>query len=281
MKTGVFIDDTGTPSQKSKSKYDNGDWKTWVGIILAPEERTKLEITLSTLCETLERELNIKEFHFTHIFSGKGVYRKISIEKRLQIFYLFGEVYKEYNSPIIVQSLTNDDVIRNKMQFLRNLKIDGFDFSNTSDLALWFLLEKCCKYIKENNFPLFAEFFVDSGRQKPNTFQRVSILKDVTQNSELKYSSSEENPMIQFIDFIAFSINRMRWILMNDKKTELDISFLNLIGHVDFKLTNLKKVRIKPSDFKVSDYDSNLRKTYDKNGNLSDEMVEKIKKNQK
>tara|TARA_R110002096_G_scaffold431096_1_gene645938 strand:- start:1412 stop:2257 length:846 start_codon:yes stop_codon:yes gene_type:complete len=281
MKTGIFIDDTGTPSQKSKSKYDTGDWKTWVAVILNPNDRKEIENILNELCEALENELKIKEFHFTHIFSGKGVFRKIELEKRLQIFSLFGEIYKKFNSPIIVQSLTSDDIIRNKMQFLKYFKPDGFNFEKNSDLALWFLLEKCAKFLKENSLPLPAEFFVDSGRQKPNTTQIVNIVKEVTENSIITYASSEQNPMIQFIDFIAFSINRMRWILMNEKKSELDLALLNLISEIDFNVTNLTKVAISPTDFKVSEYDKNLRKKYDENGNLSDELVEKIRTEKK
>lgn len=281
MKTGIFIDDTGTPSQKSKSKYDTGDWKTWVAVILNPNDRKEIETILNELCEALENELKIKEFHFTHIFSGKGVFRKIELEKRLQIFSLFGEIYKKFNSPIIVQSLTSDDIIRNKMQFLKYFKPDGFNFEKNSDLALWFLLEKCTKFLKENGLPLPAEFFVDSGRQKPNTNQTVNIVKEVTENSIITYASSEQNPMIQFIDFIAFSINRMRWILMNEKKSELDLALLNLISEIDFNVTNLTKVAISPTDFKVSEYDKSLRKKYDENGNLSDELVEKIRTEKK
>lgn len=87
--------------------------------------------------------------------------------------------------------------------------------------------------------------------------------------------------MIQFIDFIAFSINRMRWILMNEKKSKLDLTFLNLISGIDFNVTNLTKVAINPTGFKVSEYDKSLRKKYDENGNLSDELVEKIRTDKK
>lgn len=277
MNTGIYIDDTGTPGQRSKSKYDSGDWKTWVAMILKPDERIKLELILIEICSSVKNDFGISEFHFTEIFSGKGLYRKLPLKSRLKLFSIFGEIYKEFNFPIIVQSLTSDDIIRNKMEDLKHLKIDSFDFSKNSDLALWFLLKKSCDFIKENNYPLLADFFVDAGRQKPNTKQKVSILNGITLNSELTYSCSEENVMIQFIDFIAFSVNRMRWIAMNEKKSELDIEMLTLISNFNFDVVNLKRSIVDPNKLKTEDYDNNLRRAYDKNGNLTDEVVELIK----
>ena len=281
MKTGVFIDDTGTPSQKSKSKYDSGDWKTWVAMFVKPTQRIRLEGILNELLATLKTDLKVSEFHFTHIFSGKGNFRKLSQEQRIGIFHLFGEIYKEFRFPIIVQSLTSDDVIRNKMGILPYLKVDNFDFSKNSDLALWFLIEKSCTYIKENNLPLLAEFYVDSGRQKPNTNQKISLLNGITENSELTYCSSEDNVMIQFIDFIAFSVNRMRWIMMNEKKSDLDKIMLTVISEFKLNVVNLEMAMVDIDNFTAEDYDKTLRKVYDKNGNLKDEIVDKIKKNKR
>ncbi len=40
-KPAIYIDDTGTP-QKSKSKYDCGNWESYVAVLLKPNERKEI-----------------------------------------------------------------------------------------------------------------------------------------------------------------------------------------------------------------------------------------------
>jgi hypothetical protein len=167
------------------------------------------------------------------------------------------------------------------MQILSSLKVDGFDFSNHSDLALWFLLLRVRNYLLQNNYPLYAEIFIDAGRQKPNSKQKVEILKKITENSSVVYLSSHEEPLIQFIDFIAFCINRTRWIFMNDKRSDLDIAISEISTMANFNTINVGKKKIYPDEFNVNDYDTELRRAYDKNGNLDDATVDLIKEQKK
>jgi alpha-galactosidase len=46
-----YIDDTGTPSFSSKSKYDPGDWNTWVAYFVPDFQREKLNHMISELFE--------------------------------------------------------------------------------------------------------------------------------------------------------------------------------------------------------------------------------------
>jgi len=282
MSTTIYIDDTGTPSQKSKSKYDSGDWSTWSCIILKPEYKLIYEQKAKDLFEEYNKIYGIKEFHFTEILSGKKPFRKVSLDDRLEIFFKFAKLYRLCHAPIIVQSLTSDDMVRNKMPYLKYLKVDNFDFSKHSDMALWFLLEKTVKHLRENpDYPLLSKIFIDEGRQKPNTTQKINILEGVSEKSEIKYVSSKDEILIQLIDFIAFSLNRMRWILMNNKKSKLDFELLRIISYANFDIINLEKIEYDKTSNSSEDYDKYLRKTYDKNGNLSDSDLEKIKEKMK
>ena len=279
--TGIYIDDTGTPSLKSKSRYDTGDWKTWVAVLLDSKQRLQLDQQLTSLNKNYQARFGISEFHFTEIFSGKGNLRKLSIEERLGIFKIFSDLYKYYAPEVIIQSFTSDDIIRNRMEFQQYLKFDGFDFSILSDMALWHLLKKTKDHILKKNYQLPVEIFIDSGRQKPNTKQKINLLNGITANSEVNYIDSKDDTLIQFIDFIAFSLNRMRWILMNDKKSKFDFQFIKIISDANFQVVNLKRRYYDFNQVNVSDYDKNLREKYDKNKNLSDEEVERIKKSRK
>ena len=149
-------------------------------------------------------------------------------------------------------------------------------------MALWFLLEKTVKHLRENpDYPLLSKIFIDEGRQKPNTTQKINILEGVSEKSEIKYVSSKDEILIQLIDFIAFSLNRMRWILMNNKKSKLDFELLRIISYANFDIINLEKIEYDKTSNSSEDYDKYLRKTYDKNGNLSDSDLEKIKEKMK
>lgn len=280
MYTELYLDDTGTPSQKSKSKYDTGDWTSWLAVILKPTEKEQLLSEIMVLAEKYKKEIGLREFHFNQIFSGKG---KISLEKREEIFLAFAQIYNWKKHPVIIQSLTSDDIIRNRMEDLRHLKVDGFNFSKNSDLALWFLLKRSKDFLLKDKYSLPVKIFVDAGRQKPNTVQKIGILKGITEHSEIKYLSSHDEPLIQFIDFIAFSVNRMRWILMNEKKNDQDIRWLQIFSMANFDIINLSKPTNYTPDnlkkvFTVGTYDQNLRQVYDKNNNRSDFEVDLFKK---
>ncbi|WP_055437709.1 DUF3800 domain-containing protein [Lacinutrix algicola] len=278
MKTAIYIDDTGTP-QESKSKYDPGNWKSWVAVVLKPTERTEISQLILALKNNISEKWNIKEFHFTDIYSGKNDFKKVPVNFRIGIFQHFAQIYKNYNCPIIIQSLNDDDIIRNEMSEFKHLKLSGFDFSDNAQLCLWLLL------IRLKNNPVFTkyklplEIYVDNGKQKPNTTQKSVEIKDFAVNSELKYIDSQSDPLMQFIDFIAYCLNRHRWILMNNKQSDGDLLIMQITEFANFNTLNMKK-----SYFKIGEddsreyYDKLLRKTYDLNGNLSDEEVERIKK---
>ncbi len=277
MKTAIYIDDTGTP-EESKSKYDSGNWKSWVAVVLKPEERIEISKSINWLKANLSEEFDISEFHFTDIFSGKNEYKNISIENRIFIFKIFAYLYKHYNCPIIIQSLSDDDVIRNEMTEFKQIKIPGFDFSKNSDLCLWLLLIRLKNSEVFKKYQLPVEIFIDNGIQKPNTFRKSIELQDFALNSELKYIDSKSDPLMQFIDFIAFCLNRTRWILMNDKKEKSDFKILEINQLANFNTINMIKEYIDINEINTTEhYDKILRAAFDRNGNLLDEDVEKIK----
>lgn len=278
MKSAIYIDDTGTP-QVAKSKYDPGNWKSWVAVALTTEERKEISKSINWIKANLTGEFNISEFHFTDIFSGINEYKNISIKNRIAIFETFAQLYKNYNCPIIIQSLNNDDLIRNEMTDFKQLKIPGFDFSNNSDLCLWLLLIRIKNNTIFNKYKLPLEIFIDNGTQKPNTKRKLIELNDFAFNSEIKYIDSKSDPLMQFIDFIAFCLNRVRWILMNNKKEKSDFKILEICQLANFNTINMIKGYIDINKINTIEYYNKIqRSAFDKNGNLSDVEVEKIKR---
>lgn len=273
----IYIDDTGTPTQKSKSKYDSGDWHSHVAVIIKKDYIKQLKNEINDLAKKYQHLNKFEEFHFIRIFSGKDGWRKVDIKHRIEIFRDFSILYKKYSFPIIIQSFTSDDLIRNKMEYILQIKIPNFDFSKLSDLTLFFLFIEIKKFLKKEKYNTPVEIKIDSGKGKHKKRVTIPFLNSISTNSEIEFVDSKQDYLIQLTDFIAFSMNRMRWIVMNEKKKEMDIEFLKIISNSNFQVINIQKVIFDAYQIKSEDYDNILRKKYDSNENLSDSEVEEIK----
>lgn len=273
----IYIDDTGTP-QISKSKYDPGNWKSWVAVVVNHKQRQEISYIIKNLKIELNKKWKITEFHFTDIFSGKNEFKAVDLDTRINLFYQFADMYRHYKCPVVIQSLNDDDIIRNEMTEFRKFKPSGFDLSKNEQFCLWILLIR----LKNDpqiaaNYKLPLEIYVDTSRKQHNTVQKTVEVKNFAVNSQIQYIDSSSDELMQFIDFIAFCLNRHRWILMNDMKSDSDKLIMEITNHADFKC-NLHKKLVNFDEEKTSDsYDKFLRKKFDENKNLSDEEVEKIK----
>ncbi len=279
--TGIYIDDTGTPGIKSKSIYDTTDRKTWVALILSKEQRKEAYSQMEGCIKEIKIMFGASEFHFTDIYSGTKEFASVDLRVRIEIFRGFAEIFKQMKYPMLIQTFTSDDILRNKIVISdKKIKADNFNLSNTSDLALFFLLFRIKNYLKENiNIPLPIEIIIDEGRQKKNTIQKCELLKGYLNNENLMYRSSADDHLLQLIDFVAFSINKVRWILTNDKKTDIDYEMLKICETANFNILNIKKQKVNFKEHSFQDYDKVLRGVYDRNNNLSDLELEELKKN--
>jgi len=280
MKTLISIDDTGTPGKKSKSKYDDGYWKTWIAIVFEPQQVQFVKEQFGTYLEEQKTNLSINEFHFTDIYSGKGEFKKLSVKDRIKIFWDFAHFYSLYRFPIYTQSFTRDDIIRNGIIIKKKLRAENFDLSDNSDIGLMYLLQMLKKYLKDNPtvYPTPVDFHIDSGRQEPNTTHKISFLKNIATKSSLNYYSSQDSVFIQLADFIAFLSNRVRWILMNDKKDESDYQILSIYQHCNTNSINLPTRLINFEEFSSKDYDNILKEKYIENNNLSEYQIGELKR---
>lgn len=278
--TGIYIDDTGTPGMKSKSKYDATDKKTWIALILTPEQRKEAYTQMADCIDEIKSLFNATEFHFTDIYSGKREFENVELSSRLGIFQAFAEIFRQMQYPMLIQTFTSDDMLRSRIVVSdKKLKADNFKLSDPSDFALFFLLFRIKKYLQENKqIPLPVEIIIDEGRQKKNTTQKCELLKGYLHNDTLVYKSSSEDYLLQLIDFVAFSINKVRWIMTNDRKSEIDYHLMKIFERADFNILNIKKQLINFNEHTVEDYDKVLREVYDKNNNLSEVELEDLKK---
>jgi hypothetical protein len=85
--TGIYIDDTGTSGMKSKSNYDAIHKKTWIALILTPEQRQEAYIQMNGCVEEIKTRFNAKEFHFIDIYFLSHFMDVLSFAIRLVMCY--------------------------------------------------------------------------------------------------------------------------------------------------------------------------------------------------
>lgn len=279
MRTYIYIDDSGTPGYISKSKYDTVDRKTWVCLILKPEEQIEAQSQMLSCIDELKSTFGINEFHFTDIYSGTKKFKGIDLQIRLNIFRAFAEIHRITQYPMLIQTFTSDDILRNRIIVDgKKVKADNFNLKDTSDFALFFLLVRIKQLFSKNpDYSKPVEIIIDEGRQKKDTAQSCSLLDGILFNDKLYYRSSSDEPLLQLVDFVAFTMNKVRWILTNNKKGALDIEFLKIAERANFNILNIIKSPVKINSDFVEEYDSLLKKTYHKNDNLSDIELEELK----
>lgn len=271
MRTTVYIDDSGTPGYVSNSKYDTVDRKTWVGLILNPDERIEANLQMKEHIDKLKLRFNANEFHFTDIYSGRKGFEGVDLKVRLDIFRIFAEIHKQAQYPMFIQTFTSDDILRNKIVLAgQEVKMDNFDLKNVSDLTLYFLLLRIKEFFEKNTqYSRPIEIIIDEGRQKKDTSQDCVLLEDMLLDNKIYYKSSTDEPLLQLIDFVAFTMNRVRWIMTNDKKGKVDIEFLRIAENANFNILNIKRGLVKVDENFVERYDEELRKVYSKNETLA------------
>lgn len=111
-----------------------------------------------------------------------------------------------------------------------------------SDCALYHLLILIQEYIVNNSEIYFlpVEITVDEGRQKAGTKQSVSIISNIC--NEITYKSSKDECMLQFIDFLAFCLNRIQNNSVKDR-SPFDNKFMNIIGKLKWN-SNLNTIYV-------------------------------------
>ena len=279
MSNYIYIDDSGTSGDISPSKHIDTSRAIWAAIVLTSDIKYKIEEKIKhKLCEiNIDNKINLSEFHFTNIYSGKKEYKNISTDVRLEIIQWFVNLYNEYRPYVLVTSC-DKDTLKNSgfSEIFINFNVDGFRFKNPKDFSLWLLLLKCQEYLLENKnlYQLPAQIYIDSGRQKAESTQKVLSISDVCKNGEITYCSSTDF-LIQFVDFIAFVLNRIQNNLVKTRRPFDDI-FLEKVGQIKWN-TDVDLIAIKSDDLEgygVSEYDTDLDRIVVERQQMPKELID-------
>ncbi|MCD8033460.1 MAG: DUF3800 domain-containing protein [Alistipes sp.] len=279
--TYIFIDETGTPGQKTNSKYGGPSLCSWFAILVSQKEKSEIEGKINNLKNRYLQSLNLDEFHFVELYNGKGDWRLLSIETRLHIMYDFADIYKSGNYPLFVQSLDDNDYERLKITREPSVSISNFKLNNVKDFALILLFNKLKCFLNKhsNRYKLPVQIIIDEGRQKNNSKCRIDLLGNNLKDQTIEFRSSKSEPLLQLIDFIAFSLNRNRYLLSQNKKSQKDLSFLQMTTYANFEVNGLKRGLVNYMGNTTEQYDNFIDEENRKHNEfVQDITIEEFKK---
>lgn len=262
MSTFVFLDDSGSSGQEQINKFVNPNKKIWTGVILTLKEKQDIEGRIEKIINNLNKEMNIKELHFTEIYSGKGEFKGINSELRLEIFAQFVDIYNEYQ-PYVASIAMDENTLYNSGYKNISKRIEGFSLDKPIDSSLFYLLIFISEYIKikPDLYQLPVEMIIDEGRQKAKTRQNFSMISDIVKN--INYESSQETICLQFADFLAFTLNRVQNNFAKNM-SKFDVKFMEYVGQIKWN-TNLELITVNGIDtLNTETFEINMNDIIDK-----------------
>ncbi len=241
---GIYIDDAGTPGVQSKSKFLPEDRKSYCAVIVPGEVAHQVSIALDIFLNGVKKDYGAEELHFTDIYSGRGVWKKVTVEDRIKVFDLMLMIMSKFRLPVFFQTSSETFEI-SKMAQLTSIEGEWWNLSNTSHQALLFLIHVIANELRtfrreSSTPPEFREPFeviVDEGLMKPGAQAELPSWSDVVLDKKLIFSSSASCPGLQLADFAAFCISRAQWISARidpgSRSTPADLHILDATGRLN------------------------------------------------
>ena len=256
MNTLVVIDDTGSPDSQVSSRFLQERRKTYVAMILDPQERQYAQKQLRGCLNSLKKNLGKNEFHFSDIYNRRGEWADIDGETVLAIFHVFAEIFRNFRCPFIVQTCDPDFFRNNGIILKGKIKVDGLELYKYEDFALFLLLMRCKWFLLEEGYPLPVDFVIDEGRYKNGHPQKSFLLKDVASSNQFVFKSSKDFILLQLVDFAAFSLNRMQHLLVKGKeRSKFDEQVLRIISYANLNFVNIPNIEVNIKGLKKLDKD--------------------------
>ena len=242
----VLIDDTGSPGAKNTPGNLHPARKSWVAVILSPQESFEVSTQLPLALDELERATGATEFHFTEIYSGKGPFKNLPLDLRLGLFGFMAEIFSIYKFPILVQTLDPDNAMFQQFRstFEKNPPPVAFKVNKHEDVALFFLLCRVKWFLREKGVTAAdaAYVVVDEGFRDAGASLRLPSFSSVFHNGNVSFAASNQLSHLQLADFAAFSLNREQWLLGKDTLSPLDETLATILSKIAWNYVNIGRV---------------------------------------
>ncbi len=242
---GVFIDDTGSPGLTDTPPNYLPGRKSWVAVIVPPHQMPEVLEQFSGALHILKESTGATEFHFTDIYSGRKEFKNVDLQVRLKLFEFMAFIFSQYQFPVIVQTFDPETLadIRTRSAGQMPDRLPPFDFAQEEDLALFFLLIRLKWFMEKTpEFPnKKARVFIDEGYKKNGVGIKIPTFETVFCEGLVCFAKSSIILQIQLADFAAFALNRSQLIGGRDKRSSLDLRFLQILSQADFNFLNIEK----------------------------------------
>lgn len=226
-----FIDDSGI-----------GDVKVYVGFLCNDDNAIQLESWWAKLIEPCKENIpNFNEFHFTDFHGGRACFnmKKITFgtetcvnnkESRFGFFSEFASLLKDCFDVGVIERVfvvTNDDFSEEESIAQTILKAIDHSINHMDDLLskfVHYVSDFCYSSFCDDELPV--EFICDNYKDRT---EKEIVVHDLTEQAGNKifFKNSDEVPLIQIADFLAFIWNRSFNVkdepFKNDVKDLLDI----------------------------------------------------------
>lgn len=265
VEPGIYVDDSGNPGVDSGSLHLSGTRKSWTAVIVPPRAAKDCSFMMDTFLQGIAVEFGANELHFTDVFSGRGVWKKVKIEDRIKIFRLMSSFLSKKVPLPIVHVTTSQETLNDHPEFFEKYRAKPNQFWNLSVPHLGFL-RMCLEvvdYVREmreggcpdfkNPLPLFA----DEGLAVAGASIPLPNWDDVIAGPSVNFATSQEVPGIQIADFAAFTISRTQWIAaqkqLGTPVSRSDEEFLSY--GAELNIVNLPKVVVARSNLSKDSYE--------------------------
>ncbi len=175
----------------------------------------------------IKQDYNLNELHFTDIYSGRGIWKKESVEKRIEIFDLMAMLISKLNLPIFFQSFSDEfrNDHRDFWDYLDGIGLNFWNFQKTEHIGYFLLLLQLKNSVKilrkqSRDFNNRLQIYTDVGLAKENAEVALPIKSDDIFYEVIKFQSSEATIGLQIADFVAFVISKSQRIQLEKKAGE-------------------------------------------------------------
>ncbi|TBE74021.1 hypothetical protein ELG97_36840 (plasmid) [Rhizobium leguminosarum] len=162
-------------------------------------------------------EFGAEELHFTEIFSGKGVWERVSVDKRAEVIQLMASVMEATGLPVVHQSVAEFTTLDHPNWRLPT-GVGDWDLEDLSQFGLLMLCSRASHHIRAmkqkgpSDFDLPFPLYVDAGILPHEGARKLPNWDDVIEGPTAQFRDSASLAGLQLADFAAFVINRSQWI---------------------------------------------------------------------
>lgn len=266
---GIYVDDSGNPGAESGSIHLSETRKSWTAVIVPPSAAGDCSFVMDTFLQGVASDYGAEELHFTDIFSGRGVWKKAKIEKRIEVFRLMSSFLSKTTLPI-VHVTTSQETLNDHSDLVNSFRPDPKQFWNMTVPHFGFLrmcieVSDYVREMREDGHPDFKEplpMFVDEGLAAAGASIPLPNWGDVIAGPSATFAKSQDIAGVQIADFAAFVSSRTQWIVVQRQLgtpiSRSDEEFLSYGSGLN--VVNLPKVAVARDNLSKDSHESMLER---------------------